>query len=80
MIEKAESGCSISSLVDVTTQLHTPETYETTSPAFNQHEQPTFAHSNSKPNLVIRKGYLTFEISNTISPSLLRLLGGMLNA
>ena len=80
MLEKAESGCSIPSFVDVTTQLHTPETYETTSPAFNKHEQPTFAHSNSKPDLVIRKGDLTFEISNTISPNLLRLLGGMLNA
>lgn len=45
MIEKSESGCSLPSFVDVTTQLHTPETYETTSPTFDQHEQPTFAHS-----------------------------------
>lgn len=80
MIEKAESGCSVPSFVDVTPQLQAPDTYGTTSPAFEQHEQSMIAQVNSKPDLVIRKGDLTFEISNTISPTLLRLLGGMLNA
>lgn len=33
-----------------------------------------------KPDLVIRKGDLVFEIANSISPNLLKMLGGILNA
>ena len=36
--------------------------------------------SDMHPDLVIRKGDLVFEISNTISPDLLRMLGGIINA
>ena len=32
------------------------------------------------PDLVIRKGELVLEVSNTISPELLQIIGGILNA
>lgn len=71
LIESSKEECNLPSFVDVTSQLQTTDTYEHT---------PVIPVLNNKPDLVIRKGDLSFEISNTISSSLLRTLGGMLNA
>ena len=80
MIEQAESDCSLPSFVDVTTQIQAPGTFETSNPTLHLHGQQTQAAVKDKPDLIIRKGELTFEISNTISPALLRVLGGILDA
>ena len=71
LLEEYTEEPSLPSFVDVTSNLQ-PIPNVATNSAVHQ--------SDMHPDLVIRKGDLVFEISNTISPDLLRMLGGIINA
>ena len=71
LLESAAVEQTLPSFADVTSNLQPISTLDS---------NVEMLQSNTSPDLVIRKGDLVFEISNNISPNLLRMLGGILNA
>lgn len=63
--------------------VHTPTELPTQAVDFIELKAPEHSSDSSKkfqPDVIIRKGEFSIELSNTTSPELLRMIGGLLNA